>query len=238
MKAILVGASSGIGAAMARQLVREGHTVGLMARRLDRLQQLQSELGDRCHVRPVDVAQPAEAMPALRSFIDELGGADLIVLSAGIGFLNPELDWQPEADTIAVNVTGIAALANVALHHFQSQGHGRLVGISSIAGLRGSSVAPAYNASKAFLSNYLEGLRAKVARRRLPITITDVRPGFVDTAMAQGEGQFWVAPPEKAAAQILRAVQRKRRVAYVTRRWTLVAALLRRLPAWLHERIG
>lgn len=223
---------------MARQLVQQGHEVGLLARRMELLQQLQAELGERCRVQQADVAQPAEAMPALEAMIDELGGADLIVISAGVGFLNPDFQWQQERETIAVNVMGCAALANVALHHFLRQGRGHLVGISSIASIRGGSVAPAYNASKAFLANYLEGLRAKVARRRLPITITEICPGFVDTAMAQGEGLFWVASPEKAARQILAAIQRKRRRVYVTRRWGLIAWLLKRLPAAMHERIG
>ena len=87
------------------------------------------------------------------------------------------------------------------------------------------------------MSNYLEGMRCLVARRRVHVHVTDVRPGLVDTAMAQGEGLFWVQPPAKAAAQILQAIHRKRRIVYVTRRWALVAGLLKVLPEWLYRKI-
>lgn len=90
--------------------------------------------------------------------------------------------------------------------------------------------APAYNASKAYQINYAEGLRQRAAKSRLPLYITDVRPGFVDTAMAKGDGLFWVMPVEKAVRQIVRAVRRRRRVAVVTRRWRIAAWLLRHMP--------
>jgi short-subunit dehydrogenase len=86
-----------------------------------------------------------------------------------------------------------------------AKGSGHLVGISSIAALRGDRESPAYNASKAFESNYLKELRQKVRNSRLSIIITDVKPGFVDTAMAKGDGIFWAAPVEKAAVQIYNA---------------------------------
>ena len=109
-------------------------------------------------------------------------------------------------------------------------GRGHLVVVSSVGGLRGGGAAPAYNASKAYQINYAEGLRQRAAKSRLPLYITDVRPGFVDTAMAKGDGLFWVMPVEKAVRQIVRAVRRRRRVAVVTRRWRIAAWLLRHMP--------
>ncbi|HEX3045891.1 MAG TPA: SDR family NAD(P)-dependent oxidoreductase, partial [Bacillota bacterium] len=116
---------------------------------------------------------------------------------------------------------------------FLEQGHGVLVGISSIAGIRGNPIAPAYNASKAFVSNYLEGLRCKVKKLPMNIKIVDIRPGFVDTAMAKGDRLFWVASPQKAAQQIYRCIQQGKEKAYITRRWLLFAWLLKLLPDWL-----
>lgn len=123
------------------------------------------------------------------------------------------------------------------MRRFKKQGHGHLVNISSIASHLGSGHAPSYNASKAFQVIYLEGLRLNADKSRLPIHVTDIRPGFVDTEMAKGSKLFWLATPEKAAAQIATAIRRKRRVAYVTRRWILMAWILRCLPYPLLRRI-
>ena len=97
-----------------------------------------------------------------------------------------------------------------------------------------SCAAPAYNASKAYQINYAEGLRQRFARLRIPVRITDVRPGLTATAMARGEGLFWVQPVAKTVRQILRAVERRRHVAVVTRRWRIAAWLLRHLPESLY----
>jgi short-subunit dehydrogenase len=237
VKAIVVGASSGIGAALARVLARNGYAVGLMARRLDLLLQLQQELGTAVSVKQCDVTHTTEAMKQLSSLIDEMRGVNLVVISAGTGFLNPSLEWSLEKETIAVNVDGFTAMVNIAMRHFLQAGKGHLVGISSIAALRGNREAPAYNASKAYMSNYLEGLRMKAAKLRLPIFVTDVQPGFVNTAMAKGDHLFWVASPEKAAAQIFRAIRRKRRRVYVTRRWRLIAWFLKWVPDFLLDRL-
>ena len=129
-----------------------------------------------------------------------------------------------------MNVAGFTAIAVAAMRHFEARRGGHLVGLSSLAALHGHGDAPAYGASKAYVSRYLQALRHRVAARKLAIVITEIRAGFVDTAMAKGDGLFWVAPVETAARQILVAIRRKRPIAYVTRRWRLVAWLLRILP--------
>ena len=139
-----------------------------------------------------------------------------------------------EASAIRTNVLGWTAVVDWACRLFERKRGGHLVVISSVGGLRGSGAAPAYNASKAYQINYAEGLRQRVAKSGLPVTITDIRPGLVDTAMAKGEGLFWVQPVAKTVRQILRAVERRCHVAVVTRRWRIAAWLLRHLPESLY----
>src|SRR5262249_34500268 len=163
----------------------------------------------------------------LTSLIQQMNGIDLFILNAGVIFHNPDLDWQKEKETIELNVLGFAAMANVAMHHFLETGNGHLVGLSSISALRGHESSPAYNASKAFVSNYLEGLRQKAFRSKKQIIITDVKPGYVDTRLTKGtKGMFWVSTPEEAAEQIYNAIQHKRHQAYITRRWRFIAWFL------------
>lgn len=237
-KAIIVGASTGIGHALAREYSRRGHTLGLTARRFDLLEQLQQELVTPVHIIQMDVSKTHEAQELLRKLINDMNGVDLIILNAGVGIPNPKLLWNNEEQTIAVNVMGFAALANVAYHFFEEQGYGHLVGVSSIAAYRGFRHNPAYPASKAFMANYLEGLQHKAARRGLPITVTDVKPGYVDTPMVQhNKRMFWVATPEKAARQMADGIERHKHHLYITRRWRFAAWLFRLLPDFLYWKL-
>lgn len=234
--AIITGASSGIGEALARVLAAEGYGLGLVARRADRLEAMRTDLPGPVWTRRIDVTEADAARRALDALLEEMGDVDLIVLNAGAGHTNPELDWETERLSIDVNVLGFAATANVAMRYFLRRGRGHLVGISSIAGLRGTRHAPAYHASKSFISTYLQALRHKAARSGLPIAVSDILPGWVDTAMAQGDLVFWKAPADMAARQIATAIRRRARRAYVTRRWRLVAWLLAVVPDWAFHR--
>jgi short-subunit dehydrogenase len=236
--AIVIGASSGIGRALAKRLAANGYGVGVAARRTALLRDLAAEIRGPSFIKTMDVSQPAEAMASLRELIAEMGDVELFVINAGTGFINPALAWEPERDTIAVNVSGFAAAANVAAAHLEARGGGHLVGVSSIAALRGNPVAPAYNASKAFMSNYLQGLRDRFVARGLPVVVTDVQPGFVDTPMAKADRMFWVASADTAAEQIWAAIRKRRKHVYVTRRWRLVAWLIKVTPDWLAQRAG
>lgn len=235
--AIVVGASSGIGAALAQRLSKEGYRVGLAARRGDLLETVRASLPDAAFSKVIDIAQPEQAMSALRDLATEMGDVELYVICSGVGYINPTLEWSQERATIEVNVLGFAAMVNAAMTALQARGSGHVVGISSVAALRGGRAAPAYNASKAFVSNYLEGIRQRCHRSGLPIAVTDIQPGFVATAMAQSPLLFWVASPEKAAGQIFAAIRARKRHVYVTRRWRLVAWLLRGLPAAWYQRM-
>ena len=229
-RAIVIGATSGIGRGLAECFAAQGYAVGLVGRRENLLKEIAQSDPAAYHFAVADVTRPAETVAALECLVRELGGMDLCVVSAGTGDLNPSLDFALEETAILTNVLGWTAVADWAYNRFERQGGGHLVIVSSVGGLRGGGAAPAYNASKAYQINYAEGLRQRAAKSRLPLYVTDVRPGFVDTAMAKGDGLFWVMPVEKAVRQIVRAVCRRRRVAVVTRRWRIAAWLLRHMP--------
>ena len=153
------------------------------------------------------------------------------------GEINATLDFLVERPTIYTNVVGWTFVIDTLYHIFEQQGYGHLVAITSVGGLRGEPMAPAYSATKAYQINYMEALRKKAYKSGCHITITDIRPGLVDTAMAKGEGLFWVMPVEKVASQITSAIYRKKSKAYVTKRWHLLAVINRNLPFTLYKRM-
>lgn len=234
--AVVVGASSGIGRALVDFLVKDGYRVGVMSRRVELLEELAAFHGDNVAVMQIDISDQS-CSENLRIISEKLGRIDLAIISSGTGFENDSLALEPELETIKTNVVGFTCVANFFMHLFMTNGSGHLVAITSIAALRGSRGAPAYNATKAFQTNYLEGLRQKAVQAGTGIVVTDVRPGFVDTDMAKGEGLFWVAPVEKAARQIFAAIKRKKHIVYITHRWNLVAMLLRLMPNFIYNRM-
>lgn len=235
-KILIVGATSGIGHALALAYANAGWRVGATGRRLEQLEQLQAAAPGSIFVRRHD-ATSSDSIAVLEGLVQEMGGVDVIVYNSGIGIYNKKIDWEPERDTIAVNVSGFTEVATWAYRLFRAKGGGQFVGISSIASERGGGTAPAYHASKAFMSNYMEGLRQKAWHDKKQVVITDIRPGYVDTPMTtQNKGMFWVATSEKAATQIMTAIRQKKRVAYITRRWALAAWAFRMAPRWLYER--
>lgn len=234
--AVIVGASSGIGEALARELNRDGWRLALLARRVDRLAALRQSLAPATVVGRLDVKRD-DAAAILDNVIDELGGADLVIISSGTGHLNRDLNEELDLETVSVNVLGFMRMAQAAMRHFLKRGRGHLVGITSVAALRGIGDAAAYSASKAFQSNYLDGLRDLARRTGRPIAVTEVQPGFVDTAMMKTERALpavarWllVASPARAARQIMRAVRSRTKHAYITKRYALVALLFKILP--------
>lgn len=236
-KAIIVGATSGIGRELAKLLVENGYSVGITGRRTELLQEIKQENPNRYIAQSLDVTNTTDAIEKLEALATELGGMNLLVLSSGTGDANEHLDFEVEKRTIDTNVIGFTRVVDWAFNYFESQESGHLAAISSVGGLRGSRYAPAYNATKAYQINYLEGLRQKAAKLKLPIFVTDIRPGLVDTAMAKGEGLFWVMPLDKTTKQIFRAIRKKREVAYVTRRWRVMAFISKHLPRFLHDKI-
>jgi short-subunit dehydrogenase len=237
LKAIVMGASSGMGKELAKILSANNYVVGLVARRLNLLEELQKELPGKSFIAQIDLTQFADAEKKFREMIAEMGGVDLVIISSGYGDLNRNLDWKIEKETIDVNVSGFTLIAGVAFQYFLEKGSGHLAGISSVAALHGNRSAPAYSASKAYVSNYLEGLRQRAVRSKKPITITDLKPGFVKTPMSKGGNLFWVATAEEAAEQIFDAIRDKKKMAYITRRWRLIAWLMKVAPDWVYNKM-
>ncbi len=236
-KVIIIGASSGMGREMAMGYAAAGWRVGITGRRGVLLQELADRFPAQVRIQVFDVTGP-DNIAQLEQLIAALGGMDLLIYNSGYGEPADTIDPVIERQTTQVNVNGFAEIVAYAVNYFIRQGHGHIAATSSVAALRGNSFAPAYSASKAYMSTYMEGLYMKAKRMGWPLTITDLRPGFVATKMARGNGRFWVAPPEKAAAQMMRAISKKRFRVYITRRWWLVAQLVRWLPGFIYHRIG
>lgn len=236
-KIIIVGATSGIGRRMAELYVEIGHRVGITGRRLELLQEIQQQSLQNIEYECFDVTK-TENIRHLETLVNKLGGLDLLVISAGGGDVSKELDWQLDKLTVDTNVNGFVEIANWSFNYFVKQGFGQLATISSLAAIRGGSWAPAYNASKAFQSNYFEGLTIKARRIKKHITVTCIEPGFVATKMAKSDKLFWVVPVDKAARQIIRAIEKRKRKIYISRRWWIIAKILKWAPHWLYRRIG
>jgi short-subunit dehydrogenase len=232
MNVLIFGATSGIGKELAKTYIDKGHQVVITGRRLEKLQEIKKTNESNYLIKQHDVTDYKSTEIVFLEVLKELKTIDIIIYSSGIGKPNYQLDWEVEKETIDTNVLGAVKVFGLAYQLFKKQGFGHLVSISSIAAVRGNRHVPAYFASKAFQKNYLESLWLKAKRSKADIFVTDIIPGFVDTAMAQGT-TFWMASTEKATRQIYRAIQKKKKRAYITKRWRLVAILLRIVPAQL-----
>ena len=244
-RAIVVGASSGIGAAIVRQLLHEGYRVVALARRLSLLEDLSRDCageiqagGGSLSVVAHDV-HDVDRVPALfEHAARELGGIHLLVYAAGImpDVGRDEYDTGKDLDQVAVNLNGCIAWCNEAARLFRTQRSGTILGISSIAGDRGRKGAPVYGTTKAAMNTYLEALRNRLAE--CGVHVCTVKPGFVDTVMTQGKKTFWLISAEEAARLALRAARGRANVRYVPRRWWLVGTAVRSIPSFLFRHLN
>lgn len=227
-RAIVIGASSGIGREVARLLMADGWTVGVAARREERLK----ELGAAACL-PIDVTRD-DAPERLQQLIASLGGMDLFFYASAIGKQNRELSADIELSTIETNALGFTRMVGEAYRYFAAKGSGHLVAISSIAGTKGLGPAPSYSASKAMQAVYLEALEQQAYTRGLKIDITDIRPGFVDTDLLKGDVRYpMMLRPESVARSIVKAIRRRRHVVIIDWKYRLLTALWRLLPRCL-----
>ena len=234
---MIIGATSGIGRGLAEHFHARGYRVIITGRREHLLDEIERELGDRCHGFEMDVTQTNSAQSRFAEILRKVGDVDIVVLSAGTGAINIPLDWEVEEKIITTDVIGFAALASCAYNYFRNRGFGHLVGITSIAGERSLPQSIAYSASKSFCAVYLTGIRNLARREKKKIYVTDIRPGYVDTILAQGP-VFWCASVPKAAEQIFHAIHRKKKVAYITKRWYFVSLFARFIPDWILSKLG
>lgn len=236
-KAIVVGATSGLGRGLAEMLAKNNYIVGITGRRLELLDKLKNENPEKYIISSFDVTQSDTVAENLNALVSQLGGLDLLILSSGTGDINKTLDFAIEKRTLDVNVIGFTAVADWSFNFFENQKFGQLAAISSIAGIRGNRHTPSYGATKAFQINYLEGLRQKATHLKMPIVITDIRAGYINTAIVKGDGVFWMSSLDKGVKQIYRAIANKRSVVYVSNRWRLIAYVLKAIPRFIYNRI-
>lgn len=236
-RVIIMGASSGIGLELAKLYIARGHRVGLAARRLETLSELQKLAPERIAVQRIDLTEKS-CISLLDRLIEELGGLDLYIHSSGIGWQNIGLDEALEQQTTEVNVLGFTQAIGHIFNLFAAQGGGHIAAISSIAGTRGLGSAAAYSSSKAYQATYLQALRQLCAIRGLrDVRITDIRPGFVDTALLSGSKFPMLMEASSVARAIVRAIDKDKRIRIIDWRYRLLVGLWRLIPRPLWERL-
>ena len=237
MNIVIIGATSGIGKALFEKYANENNRIGIIGRRAHLLDELYQKYPSKTIPTKADITNLEEIEQAINALHKEMEYIDLAIVCSGTGDINATLDYSIERPAIYTNIVGWTFVIDMLYHILEQQDHGHLVAITSAGGLRGEAMAPAYSATKAYQINYVEALRKKAFKNGEHIIVTDIRPGLVDTAMAKGEGLFWVMPVEKVARQIISAIRKKKSKAYVTRRWHILAIINKNLPFFLYKRL-
>ena len=249
-KAIVIGASSGIGYEVARLLIEEGWTLGVAARREDRLQTLREGAEDRVKTAQIDVIKES-VTEVLNQLITSIGGMDLFFYAAGVGRQNRDLTEDIEMMTVQTNALGFTRMIGEAYRYFaarqeqldggnETKAWGHIAAITSIAGTKGLGPAPAYSATKAMQNVYLQALEQQARQRGLRIRFTDIRPGFVDTALLAGDFHYpMMLRPERVASDIVAAVNAHAHIRVIDWRYRILTAFWRRIPRclWRHFRL-
>lgn len=233
----MLGASSGIGMEVCRLLLDEGWTLGVASRRTPLLMQLKEQWPDRVEVATIDV-NDEEAPQQLLDLIATLGGIQLFFYAPGIGKQNPSLEADIEMATVNTNAMGFTRMIGTAYRYMAKNGGGHIAAITSIAGTKGLGPAPSYSATKAFQNTYLQALEQLANTQDLHIRFTDIRPGFVDTALLGDDSHYpMLLKKEAVAKEIVRAIHRKEHVRVIDWRWRIVTAFWRRIPKWIWRKL-
>lgn len=237
-RAIVIGASSGIGREVSRLLLADGWTVGVAARREDRLLELKASSPDNVEVMRIDVTA-ADAGERLLELVKRLGGVSLFVYCSGVGWQNAGLEPAPELATVDVNVKGFTAMVGTMFNYMAANLGGDIAVISSVAGTKGLGVAPSYSASKVYQNTYIQALEQLSNMRRLHIRFTDIRPGFVDTDLLSGGGHYPMLMDKTVVARhIVRAIYAHRHVCVIDWRYRVLVVLWRAMPSWLWRKLN
>ena len=242
-RVLIVGASSGIGKALAEKLLAEGSQVAMVARRAAPMEEIarKSQAGStapRALVYSHDVTKYDEVPALFQRITQELGGLDVIIYASGVSFVVDihEFNFEKDRETIEVNVLGAFAWLDEAAKRFERTKSGMIVGISSIAGERGRQENPPYYASKAAFTTFLESLRNRLTKYR--VKVVTIKPGFVDTPMLAGkQGLFMMVSADRAADLIIKAMRRGKNTAYIPARWRLMSLLLHLMPSFIFRRV-
>ncbi|RHJ52982.1 SDR family NAD(P)-dependent oxidoreductase [Bacteroides sp. AM10-21B] len=235
-RAIIIGATSGIGQEVAHLLVQQGWYIGIAGRRENALQNMQQAYPGQIEIQCLDVTKE-DAVLHLNELISRLGGMDLFFLSSGVGYQNRNLEPEIELHTARTNVEGFTRMITAAFDYFKKTDGGHIAVISSIAGTKGLGVAPAYSATKRFQNTYIDALAQLSRMQHLNIRFTDIRPGFVATDLLRNGKYPMLMSADKVARHIVRALKRRKRVAVIDRRYRLLVFFWRMIPRWLWERL-
>ncbi len=244
-RAVVVGASSGIGAAIARRLAQEGYMVAALGRRKAALQALCKEINaaageTRARAYAHDVTDYEEIPVLFQTILRDLKQIDALVYVSGaqhpMGM--SEYDFAKEREMIEVNLLGAMAWLGEAARLFERLGRGQIVGISSVAGDRGRVANPAYNTSKAGMSTYLEALRNRLTRHG--VNVLTVKPGFVDTELFRKNARmkFGLITPERAARDVWKAMRRRKQVVYTPGMWRWIVLAVIHTPSFIFRRLS
>jgi short-subunit dehydrogenase len=238
MKAIIVGASSGIGLEVAKLLLADGWHIGIAARREEALLELKKTALERVEVMAIDITHP-DAGERLLTLVRQLGGMDLYFHSSGIGKQNRTLEPDIELQTMDTNAIGFTRMIGTAYRYFAEQGKGHIAAITSIAGTKGLGPAPAYSATKALQSTYLQALEQQIRQQGLyDIHFTDIRPGFVDTALLSGSFRYpMMLRPESVARDIVSSIRKHRHVRIIDTRYRVLTFFWRLVPNFIWRRL-
>ncbi|MDR1746043.1 MAG: SDR family NAD(P)-dependent oxidoreductase [Tannerella sp.] len=236
-RAIIIGATSGIGQAVAKKMLEEGWIVGIAGRRENALETFRATCPDRVYVQVMDVTQE-DAPLQLMQLITRMEGMDLFLLSAGTGKENRNLHPDIELETAETNVNGFIRMVTAAYRYFKTQNAGHLAVISSVAGTKGMASAPAYSATKRFQNTYMDALAQLIRVEKRNIQLTDIRPGFVDTALLNSDKKYpMLMQPNRVAALIVQALKHRKRATIIDWRYALLVIIWRFIPQWLWERM-
>ncbi|MDD5295847.1 MAG: SDR family oxidoreductase [Rhodocyclaceae bacterium] len=239
LRVFITGASSGIGAALAAHYAHGGATLGLLARRLDKLEAVAAGLPGRHFLYVADVTDAPAVIAAAEDFMQG-GVPDIVIANAGIsvGTLTEHAeDFPAFAKVFQTNVLGLFATFQPFIGPMSRQGRGTLAGIASVAGIRGLPGAGAYSASKAAAISYLESLRVELRSRG--IRVTTVCPGYIETPMTavNDYAMPFILPAGEAARRIARVIAKGRSYAVLPWQMAIVAKLMRLLPNSVYDRL-
>lgn len=235
---VIIGASSGIGNNIARIYAERGCQVAVCARRLERLEELKKSYPDFVSPFVLDVDSD-NVVSNFESILKYIGNVDIIINCAGIGYSNPQLNTATDLSTIQTDCVGFAAIADTAFNYFATIGrYGQFAAISSIAGVRSLSFCLSYSASKTFQNQYLEGLDQLRRLKKIPLSITDIRPGFVSTDLLDKNKKYpMLMKPDYVARLAIKAIDRRKRVAVIDWRYKILVLFWKMIPRSLWVRL-
>lgn len=249
-RAIVTGATSGLGREIALELLKRGFIVGVCGRRLELLQEFEAEWKSwllsppassrvaprQLFIRQLDVTAP-DAPERLLGLVEEMGGMDMYIHSSGIGYKNMALDGRIERETVITNALGFTQMVDAAFDWFKERGGGHIAFISSVAGTKGLGAAPSYSATKRYQWIYAQALAQLSSMERYNISFTDIRPGFVATGFLGSSKYPLLLEKHYVAQKIVKAILARKRSVIIDYKYKILCLFWRMIPNWLWERL-